>query len=307
MVMENRLLHDLVLMNSTEAVLDEANLVLTRISPDFDTDLVTRAFTATIDLYRGNYPGYRACNTDYHDLPHTTNTFLATARLIHGSVLNGETFTDRFVSLCLIAALFHDSGYIQEEHDTDGTGAKYTQTHVRRSMDFMERAGPKLGLSDDEIHAGCTMISCTDLPVNISEITFDSTSCNRLSRILATADLLAQMADRSYLEKLLFLYREFKEAGVGGFENELDLLQKTVGFYDFFNQRLKNTLDSSDRFMTSHFIARWNIHKNLYREAIENQKNYLIKILEIPDANPLDHLRRDGIVEKVRKTYGLNN
>ena len=217
--MSSRQLYDLIMMNSPEAVLDEVQYILRLISSDFDTKLVTSAFNTTVNLYNGDYPGYRACNTEYHDLRHTTNTVLAMARLVHGAVLDGESFLDRHISLSLVAALFHDAGYIQEEHDTEGTGAKYTESHVIRSMDFLENTGAELGLSKEEIAAGRSMIICSDPALDLSTIAFPSSQIELLGRILGAADLLAQMADRTYLEKLLFLYREFKEANVGGFDS----------------------------------------------------------------------------------------
>jgi len=298
--MSSRQLYDLIMMNSSEAVLDEVHYILRLISPDFDIELVTSAFDTTVNLYNGDYPGYRACNTEYHDLRHTTNTVLAMARLVHGAVLDGESFLDRHISLSLVAALFHDAGYIQEEHDTEGTGAKHTASHVKRSMDFLTHTQTELGFSEEEVAAGRAMIICTDPALDLSTIAFPSPRIELLGKILGSADLVAQMADRTYLEKLLFLYREFKEANMGGFESEVDLLQKTVDFYDAIAQRFETTLDFTDRFMLSHFVSRWNIHSNLYQVAIENQKTYLKKILEIPNSDPRDYLKRDGIVEKVR-------
>jgi hypothetical protein len=298
--MSSRQLYDLIMMNSSEAVLDEVHYILRLISPDFNTELVNLAFDTTVNLYNGDYPGYRACNTEYHDLRHTTNTFLAMARLVHGAVLGGESFLDRHISLSLVAALFHDAGYIQEEHDTEGTGAKYTESHVKRSMDFLKHAGAELGLSEEETSGGRAMIICSDPALDLSTIAFPSSRIELLGKALGAADLLAQMADRTYLEKLLFLYREFKEANVGGFDSEVDLLRKTVGFYDAIAQRFETTLDSTHGFVLSHFVSRWNIHSNLYQVAIENQRNYLKKILEIPNSDPRDYLKRDGIVEKVR-------
>ena len=297
-------LSNLVRMDSPEAVLDEAQVILGLISPDFNTAPVTSAFNAVLSLYEGKYPGYQACNTEYHDLRHTTDTFLAMARLIHGAVLDGEAFTDRHIVLGLIAVLLHDAGYIQEENDRKGTGAKHTTNHVQRSVDFLEQHGTEYGLSDEEISAGQTMIHCTDLAADVTTVEFLSPSVELLGKILGAADLLAQMADRTYLEKLLFLYHEFREARVGGYEGEVDLLRKTLKFYNFIDQRLETMLDGTDRFMSSHFSSRWGIHENLYREAIERQKNYLQQILELPDPNPRDHLKRFGIVDKVRKKYG---
>jgi hypothetical protein len=301
--MKIKKLSDYVRMDSPEAVLDEVQVILDLISPGFNNAPVDTAFKFTVNLYGGDYPEYRACNTEYHDLRHTTDTFLAMARLIHGAVVEGENFTDRQIVLGLIAALFHDAGYVQEEQDREGTGAKYTTSHVQRSMDFLERVGAGLGLSNEEITASQPMILCTDLAVDISTIPFPSPKVELLGKMLGAADLLAQMADRTYLEKLLFLYYEFREAGVGDYESQIDLLQKTVGFYDFIAQRLQKMLDGTDRFMISHFARRWDINANLYHEAIEKQKDYLKQILKMQDSDPRDHLKRGGIVDKIREKH----
>ncbi len=305
--MNDKQLYNLVPIDSPQAVLDEVMVILDLISPDFDTAPVTSAFNMVINLYRGKYPGYRACNTEYHDLSHTIDTFLAMVRLIHGAVLDGETFTNRHITLGLITALLHDAGYIQEVHDKEGTGSKYTANHVQRSMDFLERHGSELGLSYEEITEGRAIILCTDLAVDISTVEFTSTEVELLGKMLGSADILAQMADRIYLEKLLFLYYEFKEAGIGDYESEVDLLQKTLAFYDFIAQRLKMTLDATDRFASSHFASRWGAHANLYDVAIKKQKSYLRQILEIQDSDPRDHLRRGGIVDKIRREYWVKS
>lgn len=288
-------------MESPEAVLEEAIVILNLISPDFDAVPVGSAFKATVNLFNGKYPGYRACNTEYHDLHHTIDTFLAMVRLIHGAVLDGETFTDRQILLGLVAALLHDAGYIQEEHDTEGTGSKYTTSHVQRSMNFLEGHGSEFGLSYEEIVEGRAIILCTDLSVDISTIEFASAKGKMLGKMLGSADILAQMADRIYLEKLMFLYHEFKEAGIADYKSDVDLLRKTLAFYDFIARRLKTTLDAIDRFMSSHFALRWGIKENLYHVAIEKQKKHLHKIMEIPNSDPRNHLKRDGIVDKIRK------
>ncbi len=273
------------------------------ISHDFDHVPVATAFNTIVNIYEGKHPGFKACNTEYHDLQHTTDTFLAMARLLHGAFLNGETFANRHIILGLIAALFHDAGYIQEEHDREGTGAKYTVQHEERSANLLERFGLDFALSEDETAACRVMILCTDISVDPSTMTFPSAQIELLAKMLTASDLMAQMADRSYLEKLLFLYHEFKEANVGGYESELDLLKKTVTFYEFVSRRLETMIDRLDKFMASHFVSRWNIHSNLYQEAMDRQKNYLLQILNMPDLDPRDQLKRAGIVERLREKY----
>ncbi len=296
-------LSNLVNMYSPEAVFKEIRFTLNLISSEFDTSEIAKVFKTTIDLYEGNYPGYRVCSTEYHDLRHVTDVSLAMVRLIHGALLDGRSISERHITISLIAALLHDAGYIQEDWDMEGTGAKHTAEHVPRSADFLERYGIKNGLSDKEIAMGRSMILCTDLALDISAISFFSDEAEFLGKLLCAADLLAQMADRTYLEKLLFLYHEFKECNLGGYKSAEDLLQKTIGFYAFVAQRIEDILDGYDRLMILHFSSRWDIHRNLYHEAIENQKSYLNQILANPDAAPFEHLRRNGIVRKALDKY----
>jgi hypothetical protein len=123
-----------------------------------------------------------------------------------------------------------------------------------------------------------------------------------LGKMLAAADLLSQMADRIYLEKLLYLYYEFREGEVGGYNNEEDLLRQTPGFYRFIDDRLEKMLGNKiEEYMRSHFNQRWDKDQNLYRVAIQRQRRYLISVLEHADNGLLDYLRRAGIVEKFRR------
>jgi hypothetical protein len=228
------------------------------------------------------------------------------SRLSHGAILEGNKLTHRGIVLGLIATLLHDTGYIQDTSDPEGSGAKYTAQHVRRSMDFLEQHASDHGLYGEDVKDGMDMILCTDLSVDIAKIEFSSKEIEILGKMLGAADLLAQMADRTYLCKLLFLYHEFREGKVGEYESEVDLLKKTVGFFDFIGHRLETALDATYRFMTSHFAERWGIKEDMYGAAIKRQKAYLKQILEMSDVDPRDYLRREGIVEMVRKKYGKN-
>lgn len=133
--MGDRHIDDILYINSAEKVFEEVKTILCLISPHFNLQPLSSAFDIAVSLFEGKYPGYQPCNTKYHDLNHTVSVFLATARLIHGAVINGKIFSKQHITLGLIAALFHDGGYIQENADTKGTGAKYTKIHVRRSSE----------------------------------------------------------------------------------------------------------------------------------------------------------------------------
>jgi hypothetical protein len=296
-------LYKLLAVGSSEEVLSEALEILKRISSDFNTGPVRDVFEAVKRLYNGNFAGYRACNTGYHDLRHAIETFLAMSRLIHGAVLDNESFSERQIITALVAAILHDAGYIQEESDTRGTGAKHKAVHEHRSMDFLSRHGFEFGLSEEEIAAGRTIILCTDMDQDIAAIDFASPQMELMGKLMGTADLMAQLAEKTYLEKLLYLYYECREAGENNYDSEADILRKAVNFYDVCEERLRTTLGGVDRFMQLHFASRWGIHQDLYREAINRQRDFLSKILKIPDSDPRDHLKHTDIVKKVRQTY----
>jgi len=297
-------LSDLINHSDPQSILTEVQTSLNDGFPEFSLDLVVTAFEDIVALYEGRNPEFQACSTGYHNLEHTTDTFLAMARLLHGGAVLGETFSADNVATALISALFHDSGYLQEITDTEGTGAKHTLDHEERSAAFFERYGQSVGLSTDDLRLGRLLILSTDLSKSNTEVEDRSPTITLLCRLMVASDLLAQMAERNYLEKLLFLYREFQEAGIEKYPNELDLLNKTIGFYDFIDQRLEHTADQIDRFLVAHFTKRWQIPVNLYREAISRQKKYLESILSRSDTDPRDRLRRGGIVEAIKNSYG---
>lgn len=296
---KGKLLADLVDMDLPAAILDEVLFIMTIIHPQMDPSRLTNAFSLLVSLYNGQWPRERECNTDYHDLRHVTDTMLAMARLIHGAALAGKHINARDIYTGMVGALVHDAGYIQDKMDNCGTGAKYTTTHVERSMAFVERYGQRYGLTAREIPSCMLMIKCTDLNVDVSTLQFPSHTVELLAKLLGCADLIGQMADRIYLEKLFYLHREFEEGQVSGFTDEMDLLTHTLGFFPMVEQRLKHQLGGYDELAKAHFARRWSISKNLYRVTIEKQRKHLERILAHPDRDPSLLLRRKQIVETI--------
>ncbi len=295
------LLADFVDMDSPQAVLDEVLFIMTLVHPQMDPSQLTNAFSFMVSLYQGQWPGERECNTQFHDLRHITDTMLAMARLIHGAVITGRHLSPRQVLVGMVSALVHDAGYIQDKSDADGTGAKYTTVHVERSMNFIERYGQRYGLTAEEIPECKMMIQCTDLDTDISSIQFPSGSVELLSKLLGCADLIGQMADRIYLEKLFYLFKEFEEGQVTAYSDEMDLLQKTLAFFPLVQKRVKEQLGGYDRLAKPHFNRRWGVSVNLYQVAIERQHHYLEEILAKPGKDISKHLRRKKIVHKILK------
>jgi hypothetical protein len=189
-------------------------------------------------------------------------------------------FSAEEINRILFSAMMHDTGYIQRESDPSGTGAQYTAIHIERSIDFITdyfRNNPNI---EFDLEAIAQILRCTGLNVRIDDIPFRSEKNRFLGLVLGTADLLGQMADRYYVEKLPILYNEFMEARIPGFASEFDLMKKTSGFYKMAMIRFKYELGGTNCFMKNHFQARWNIPVDLYAIAMERNMDYLTKVVE---------------------------
>jgi len=256
-------------------------------------DMLARAFSDSADLFQGRYPGYRACDTLYHDMQHTLDVTLTMARLINGYERQhprnglGET---RF-ALGIIIALFHDSGYICKNNDyTAVNGAIYTLTHVSRSGEFLKEYLPRIGMGKySDLAAILVHFSGYELPPD--ELEVDIPKDKVLGHLLGTADLISQMSDRCYLEKCRDrLYQEFVICGLAGHppasshENSLfvsaqDLLIKTPWFYrNSVMKRLDHSFERAFDYANIHFDG-----SNPYMDFISKNIGHLEEINETGD------------------------
>jgi hypothetical protein len=263
-------------------VMAEIENIISLIYKKINFNQFEQAFGDILRLFHGHYPGYRRCNTFYHDLSHTMDCLLVTAKLIHGAGLNGIFFTHRDVTLGLISALMHDTGYIQAEEDNTGTGAKYTVSHIERSIEFMKKYFHDQAVPSEYLPICSNFLRCTGLDVKIAEIKFQSREHEILGQILGTADLIGQMANENYLEKLPFLYDEFKEGGVPGYNNKFDLMKKTPAFWEMVKKRLVVELGHVDRYLHDYLRVLWGINQDLYQQAIDRNMERLQAFLAAP-------------------------
>ena len=292
-------------MKDPTEVYSEAVKVISLIFPGFDFALIKKLFCDFLSLFDGSYEGYKKCDTRYHDVVHTTDTFLAMARLIHGATTQGVSFSEKGLILGLISALFHDAGYILRE-DEEGPGARFTLTHVLRSITFTKEYLRKNGYSKEDGLCCEAILKCTGLNVKMSEIRFMSKENEILGKLLGTADLLGQMADRMYLEKLPFLYLEFRTAHVEGLSTILNFLRETPDFFKLTLGRFAHELGGVNRYSRDHFRVRWGIDEDLYMGAIEGNIAYLKSVLEKCGERYSEYLRRVnfGVIaecERLRK------
>ncbi|WP_207263286.1 HD domain-containing protein [Desulfovibrio sp. Huiquan2017] len=290
-------LYDYVDPVDAECVRREVEDLMRAFFPGYDGAIFRNAFADVERLFAGGYPGYRASNTKYHNFEHTCSVVLAAVRLVYGAMVRGETFAEGDCLKGLLAALFHDVGLIQDEDDVQGTGAKHTVGHEERSIQFM-RCYLADALSEQDVEDIADCIRCTILAMSPGKIAFRTDAMRQMGYFTGTADLLAQIADRYYLEKLLLLFEEFKEAKLPGYGNAFDLVLKTRSFYkDVARKRLDREFQGADRYMLAYSRSWLSVDKDLYREAIERNLAYLDKILAECNGD------LDEFVAKLRRNY----
>jgi hypothetical protein len=282
------------LLKSTEPqqVISEVKKIFKYYYPGHLFSKILNSFKNIVNLFDGEFPGYQGCSTEYHNLGHTLETLLAAVRLADGYNLSGGNMKDGIMVDLILASLFHDTGYILEYGDNSGTGAKYTKNHIERSVNFVHNNRSILQLDAGEVAVISRMISCTGVHLHWKEIPFQSRDEEIAGAILGTADLLGQMADRFYLEKLHYLYMEFREGGIPGYETEFDIIQKTAYFYKNTIDRFSSELMNVYEYARVHFRARFGIDQNLYMEAITRQIKYLKNIIEDSSTNFRKKLKR---------------
>jgi hypothetical protein len=251
----------LVTTKDPQAVEDEVQAAYMSMFPSGDRQFVPRVFGWVIECFTGRYRDYQAIDARYHDLEHTLQGTLCMARLLRNRHRAGAqpALTQRAFELGLLAILLHDTGYLKKRSDTEGTGAKYTVIHVRRSAEFAAELLAERGFTSDEIRAVQNMISCTGVDSMLRSIPFQSELERVVGYALSTADLLGQMAADDYVDKLPILYGEFAEAVsftkekehfIAMFSSAADLMQKTPTFWEkFVLKRLERDFGSLHRFL----------------------------------------------------------
>ena len=280
-----------VQVSSPRAVLAAVEALYRPTWPELSLEPLRRAFAHFEQLFAGKVEGFHGVDTVYHDRQHTLDITLALARLLVGyerqhdepARLGGTRAT-----IGLITGLFHDVGYLRRADDLESlNGAEFTRTHVARGARFLQEYLPSLGFSA-WVPIASEIIHFTGYEVpfeRIAERVADSRDIV-VGHLLGTADMIAQMADRCYLEKCRDrLYAEFVLGGValpfsGGnpqvkYASGLDLLRQTPDFImEVRTKRLDGDFRGAYRYLEIHYGGR-----NPYMEAIERNVEYLCQIL----------------------------
>ena len=275
---------------------EQVHHLVRAIAPGHDMTYIDTAFGLIEAGCGGRVAGYTSLLTPYHDQGHMLEVVLCSARLLHGLHLGGQMLDTLAIDSCIVGALLHDSGYLMHHEEAEGTGAQFTDTHVVRGVVFTEIQLGHL-LSPELLSATGKVILTTDhRPVAIMP-DFDNPSVRLAASVTATADLVGQMANREYLERLLLLYFEFKEAGISFFTDIHDLLEKTDGFYKMMAARLQNELGGLAPHLTKHFDQARGVRRNYYLESVDRNLDYLGTLVRQDRARRFDRLKRGGIVD----------
>ena len=279
-----------VQVSSTEAVQSEVGKLFASTWPGESFDQVVAAFDAFDKLFTGRMPGYYGVDTIYHDLQHSLDMTLAMARLMVGyerTARPAASFGADRARMALVTSLFHDAGYIRDLEDrTHRNGAEYTLYHVTRSARFLSRFMPTIGM-DAWVPTATRVVHFTGYEVDLKQLQLPDPADRRLGHLLGTADLIAQMADRCYLEKCRDrLYPEFVLGGIAAvpgtngalqvrYSSGLDLLRQTPQFVRQTRvQRLEGEFEHAYRYMEVIFGG-----KNPYMEAIDRNLGFLDRVL----------------------------
>ncbi|MDG2277304.1 MAG: hypothetical protein P8L31_05040 [Pseudomonadales bacterium] len=213
------------------------------VSPAHIRTLETATQTAMETLLR--------CDCPYHDIQHTIIVTDVGQNILQGRQLaKGDLSADDWLH-AVVAMLFHDIGYLREllAEDTpessvigpDGsrvqppmgaTDAFMAPYHVDRGALYIRERFAHEELIDVDIVAEC--IEMTRFPVP-AEPTHNATET--LPGLVRAADLVGQMADPQYLQKLSRLFAEFVEIGEArrlNFKHAGDLRTNFPEF--FYNQ-----------------------------------------------------------------------
>jgi len=276
-----------------EAVGEAVAAIFYRRYPGQDFAIIAKLYNDFGVLYRGELPGFLACDTSYHDMQHVLDVSLAMARLLDGYEIDHAPecqLGPELALMGLVVALFHDSGYIRRAHENVVHGAEYTKIHVSRSAQFMAEYLPTVGLAS-MVHSAGKLVHFTGYEYNLEQIELPSVKHRVVGALVGTADVIAQMADPAYLEKCRDrLYPEFELGGIARrqlddgseqiiYESAEDLLIKTPQFMQTtITGRLEGQFDGLYHHIAAHFGG-----DNPYMNALEANCRHLEELLKKND------------------------
>lgn len=245
----------------------------------------------------------------YHDVEHTILVTLVGQEILRGKqILDGNVSCEEWLYV-IISLLCHDVGYVKGACRQDNlqkrvfdkgsngelvslplgsTDASLTPYHVDRSKLFVEETLGDFELIDAE--AIKQYIELTRFPVPQDQAHQDTVNYPGLVR---AADLIGQLSDPRYLEKMPALFCEFEETGTNkylGYVHPADLRAAYPKFFwNVVYQYIKKALLYLEATEEGRQIIA-NLYGNVTIVEEENQNRSAQKEVELPDKLPLKNL-----------------
>ncbi len=258
--------------------------ILTIFSPHSTQRFLRQIHNDVAEIFHGKNDTFLTNCSRYHDFEHTMDVILAVTRFLHGLYLKGMTFSPDIIELCLLTSYFHDVGILLTKEEAEKKDATCLKHHEQRSIHFLHEYMEKNNCLLQHKNNCVTIINCTNLSIDPKTLHFASPETQLVGYILGSADLLAQMANRYYLESLDFLYQEQCERDIETHHSLLELLRQTPQFYNkVVTPRLQNSFNNICNAARSHFQTWWDIDNNLYLELTVRNIAYLEDVVRTHD------------------------
>ncbi len=135
----------------------------------------------------------------YHSLEHTLDVYASAIGIAEREGVNGEGLT-----LLKVAALYHDSGFTEQDDDHEGASCAIVRCKL-----------PGFGFSEVQVERICSMIMSTTIPQSPQDM---------LDRILCDADL-DYLGRNDFVRIGNNLFKEMRTYGVLSTEQEWQELQ----------------------------------------------------------------------------------
>lgn len=195
-------------------------------------------------------PAIATTDAPYHTVDHTQQVLLVGQAMLQGKQFHSKNVTPADWLNMMVALLCHDIGYLRGTCAGDNPGTQHYSTgqtgktikhvrgktdacmapyHVSRSQQYVVETLGQHPLID--LTRVLTNIELTRFPVPQGGLYQDTIGYSGLCR---AADLIGQLSDAHYLQKLPALYCEFEETGMNrvlGFTSAADLRANYPHFY----------------------------------------------------------------------------
>ena len=177
-------------------------------------------------------------NTLYHNAEHTIQVTLVGQAILQGKLIADDDITPEIWLNFIMSLLCHDIGYVpdicksddSESANNNASDAVLMSVHIDRGKQFVEEFFSDQSAIDIDFIQDC--IERTRFPVPEAG---DYQLTDDYPGLVRGADLIGQLSDPRYINKLPAVFFEFEESGyneITGYKQPGDLLRNYASFYE---------------------------------------------------------------------------